>query len=256
MPELLETVPSEYAEIAVIGSKPIDLKLMPCLKGIFKCGVGTDNVPFKEAEQRGVVIGLPSDQTRRYIFEETANFAVYLIFRMLYNDLGTLDPWKKSSRLFLGNKKVLVIGQGNIGKLVTAKLEPFVEVLTFDIAVNKEDELRSLISLADVVTLHIPLNEETHNFIDVEKMAWMKDGAAIVNTARGPIVNEDALHEEILSGRLHAAFDVFWKEPYQGKLMKYDPESFFMTPHVSSNCEDFLIGLAQDCREFVKSLYC
>ncbi len=254
MPELLETVPSDDAEIAVIGSKPIDLRSMPRLKGIFKCGVGTDNVPFQGAEQRGIVIGLPSDQTKRYIFEETANFAVYLIFRMLYDDLGSLDPWKKRSRIFLGNQKVLVIGQGNIGKLVTRKLEPFVEVLTFDIAVNKDGELKGLISQADVISLHIPLNESTRGFIDAEKMAWMKDGAAIINTSRGPVVDEDALYEEVSSGRLQAAFDVFWKEPYQGKLQKYHPERFFMTPHVSSNCEDFLTGLALDCRAFVQSL--
>lgn len=255
LPELLETVALDDAEIAVIGSKPIDLDLMPRLKGIFKCGVGTDNIPFQEAEQRGIVIGLPSDQTRRYIFEETANFAVYLIFRMLYSDLGSLDPWKKRSRVFLGNQKVLVIGLGNIGKLVTLKLEPFLDVLTFDIAVNEENELKGLISQADVISLHIPLNEETRSFIDAEKMAWMKDGTAIVNTARGPVVDEVALYEEVSAGRLKAAFDVFWKEPYQGKLQKYHPDRFFMTPHISSNCEDFLMGLAKDCQAFVQLLY-
>lgn len=254
VPELLETVALDDAEVAVIGSKPIDLKSMPRLKGIFKCGVGTDNVPFHDAEQRGIAIGLPSDQTRRYIFEETANFAVYLIFRMVYNDLGSLDPWKKRSRVFLGNQKVLVIGQGNIGSLVTRKLEPCVDVLTFDIAVDEENELKGLISQADVISLHIPLNEETRHFIDVEKMAWMKDGAAIVNTSRGLVVDEDALYDEVAAGRLRAAFDVFWKEPYQGKLQKFHPERFFMTPHVSSNCKDFLTGLALDCQAFVKSL--
>lgn len=255
VPELLETVASDEAEIAVIGSKPIDLVAMPRLKGIFKCGVGTDNVPFNEAEQRGIAIGLPSDQTRRYIFEETANFAVYLIFRMVYSDLGSLNPWKKRSRIFLGNQKVLVMGQGNIGRIVAKKLEPFVDVLTFDIAVNKINELKGLFSQADVMSLHIPLNEETRHFIDAEKMAWMKDGAAIINTARGPVVDEEALYEEVSAGRLRAAFDVFWKEPYQGKLQKYHPERFFMTPHVSSNCKDFLAELAQDCRTFVQSLY-
>ncbi len=255
IPELLETVSSDNAEIAVIGSKPIDLESMPRLKAIFKCGVGTDNVPFQEAEQLGIAIGLPSDKTRRYIFEETANFAVYLIFRMLYNDLGSVDSWTKRSRVFLGNQKVLIMGQGNIGKLVAKKLEPFVDVLTFDIAVDNIDELRGLINQADAISLHIPLNEDTRNFIDAEKMGWMKDGATIVNTARGPVVDEEALYEEVSNGRLQAAFDVFWKEPYQGKLQKYHPECFFMTPHVSSNCEDFLTGLAKDCKEFVKNIY-
>jgi phosphoglycerate dehydrogenase-like enzyme len=254
VPELQQTVAANEAEIAVIGSKPIDLSVMPNLKGIFKCGVGTDNVPFAEAKELGIDIALPSKKTKRYIFEETANFAVYLIFRMLYADIGSVEKWKKRSRIYLGNQKVLVIGQGNIGKMVSGKLDPFVEVLSFDVAFNDMQELHALIEQSDVISLHIPLNEDTRSFIDAEKMSWMKDGAAIVNTARGPIVDEEALYKEVSSGRLRAAFDVFWKEPYQGKLQEYHPDTFLMTPHVSSNCEDFLIGLADDLHEFVKIL--
>ncbi len=255
LPELLQTVQVNEAEIAVIGSKHIDLASMPQLKGIFKCGVGTDNVPFYDAKDRGIEICMPSQKTQRYIFEETANFTVYLIFRMLYADIGSLERWEKRSRIFLGNQKVLVVGQGNIGKMVKSKLTPFVQVITFDVSVNGNDELQSLVEQADVISLHIPLDEHTRNFIDAEKMSWMKDGAAIVNTARGPVVDEDALYKEVASGRLRAAFDVYWKEPYKGKLLEYHPDSFLMTPHVSSNCEDFLIGLADDFKEFVKKLF-
>jgi phosphoglycerate dehydrogenase-like enzyme len=246
VPDLLNAGDVTEAEIAVIGSKPIDLSLMPKLKGIFKCGVGTDNVPFDEAKARGVEICMPSEQTKRYIFEETANFAVYLVFRMLFNDIGEVDGWVKQSRGFLGNKKVLVIGQGNIGAHVTRKLAPSVDVLTFDILQNSMNELQGMITQADVITLHVPLMEATTGFIDAEKLSWMKDGAALVNTARGPVVDEDALYAEIQSGRLRAAFDVFWKEPYEGKLKQFHPDRFLMSPHVSSNCENFLMGLGDD----------
>ena len=64
---------------------------MPKLKAIFKCGVGTDNVPFEEAAARSIDVWMPSDETKRYIFEETANFAVYLIFRMLFNEIGEVE---------------------------------------------------------------------------------------------------------------------------------------------------------------------
>lgn len=250
VPELLETVDLAEAKIAVIGSKPIDLSAMPKLRGVFKCGVGTDNVPFDEAAARGVEVCMPSEQTKRYIFEETANFAVYLIFRMLFNEIGEVDGWKKQSRVFLGTKKVLIIGQGNIGAHVTRKLAPSVDILTFDVLQNSMEELQGLIEQADVISLHVPLMEATTGFIDAEKLSWMKDGAALVNTARGPVVDEDALYVEIESGRLRAAFDVFWKEPYEGKLKQYHPERFLMSPHVSSNCENFLDGLAEDFREF------
>ena len=242
----MDSVAPAEAEIAVIGSKPIDLDAMPQLKAIFKCGVGTDNVPFDEAAKRGIETIMPSEQTKRYIFEETANFAVYLVFRMLFSEIGEVDGWKKQSRGFLGNKKVLVIGQGNIGAHVTRKLKPSVDVLTFDVLQNSMDELKGLFAQADLISLHVPLMDSTTGFIDAGKLAWMKDGAAIVNTARGPVVDEDALYEEIESGRLRAAFDVFWKEPYESKLKQFHPERFLMSPHVSSNCEDFLSGLAED----------
>jgi phosphoglycerate dehydrogenase-like enzyme len=254
LPDLINTVDPAEAEIAVIGSKPLDLDAMPKLKGIFKCGVGTDNVPFDEAKARGIEICMPSEQTKRYIFEETANFAVYLVFRMLFNEIGEIDGWVKQSRGFLGNKKVLVIGQGNIGAHVTRKLQPSVDVLTFDVMHNSMDELQGLIEQADVISLHVPLMEATTGFIDAEKLSWMKDGAALVNTARGPVVDEEALFAEIKSGRLRAAFDVFWKEPYEGKLKQFHPERFLMSPHVSSNCENFLTGLADDFFAFQAKL--
>lgn len=254
VPDLLNTVDASEAEIAVIGSKPIDLSAMPKLKGIFKCGVGTDNMPFEEAEARGIEICMPSEQTKRYIFEETANFAVYLVFRMLFNKIGKVDGWVKQSRGFLGNKKVLVIGQGNIGGHVTRKLAPSVDVLTFDVLQNSMDELQGLVEQADVISLHIPLIDATTGFMDAEKLSWMKDDAALVNTARGPVVDEDALFAEIESGRLRAAFDVFWKEPYEGKLKQFHPERFLMSPHVSSNCENFLTGLGSDFVAFEAKL--
>ena len=217
---LIDAVTPEEAEVAVIGSKPISVDIMPNLKGIFKCGVGKDNVPFDKCKQRGIKICFPSQETSNYIFEETANYAVSLIFRMLYSNVGDLGLWQKYERDFLGKRKVLLIGVGNIGGMVAKKLSPSVEVISHDALVNTPDELPAKMKQADVVSLHVPLMDSTRSFIDAEKLSWMKDGAALVNTARGPIVDEDDLEKELASGRLRAAFDVFWKEPYEGKLKK------------------------------------
>ena len=78
----------------------------------------------------------------------------------------------------------------------------------------------------------------------------MKNDAILVNTARGAIVDEDALYKEIKSDRLKAAFDVFWEEPYRGKLMEFHPHRFFMTPHVASNCVEF----SESCRKNLDEL--
>jgi phosphoglycerate dehydrogenase-like enzyme len=246
VPELLATVDPSVAEVAVIGGKSIDLSQFPNLKAIFKCGVGVDNIPFEEAAKREIKITLPSDQTKRYIFEETANFAVYLILRMLYKDLGSIEKWEKKQRPFLGDYKVLILGQGNIGKQVAEKLNPLVSVFTYDPLQNSEQELEELFKQSDVISLHIPLNKHTVSFVDEEKLSWMKDGATLVNTARGSIVSENALYNEIKNKRLCAAFDVFWNEPYGGMLKAFHPDGFYMTPHVASNCSTFLTGLACD----------
>lgn len=249
-----DTVDPHLAEIAVIGSKPIDLDELPKLKGIFKCGVGVDNVPFEDAKKRSIKICLPSEKTKRIIFEETANFTIYLIMRMIYDRNGDFESWQKRSREYLGKLKVLVIGQGNIGKIVKNKMELFTEVTTFDVSTNQMNDLEGYISTADIITLHIPLNSETKSFIDREKLSWIKNDAALINTSRGPIVDEDALFDEINSGRIRAAFDVFWNEPYKGKLTCFEPNQFLMTPHVSSTCKDFIEGLGHDLQDFVVKL--
>ena len=254
VPELKNTVEEFNAEIAIIGSKPINLSLMPNLKAIFKCGVGTDNVPFDEAEKRNIEVILPSKKTKEYIFEETANFTIYLVLRMIYRKLGSVENWDKKSREFLGYKKVLVLGQGNIGKLVSYKLRPLVNVLTYDPIDNKESDLKDLISQSDVITLHIPLNSKTKCFIDERKLALMKNSAILINTSRGEVVDEDALYQEMAKGRVFAAFDVFWNEPYNGILKSFYPERFYMTPHIASNCRNFLEGLAMDLKSYLRTL--
>ena len=88
----------------------------------------------------------------------------------------------------------------------------------------------------------------------VQKLSWMKDGSILINTSRGPIVNEKALYLELKNKRLRAAFDVFWDEPYLGMLMEFYPDSFFMTPHVASTCQEFLVGCRNDLNQLIYDL--
>lgn len=242
------------AQVLLVGGQPIDLDDFPQLEGIFKTGVGTDNLPFDEAKSRRVKIVLPSEETRDVVFDETASFACQLILRCLYRDVGVPDKWQKASRDSLASRTVLVIGTGNIGRRVRDKMTVFCTVTTFDAIENQPDELKPLVEQADCISLHVPLNAQTRDFFDAEKLGWMKDGAALVNTARGPVVSEDALYAELSSGRLFAAFDVFWQEPYEGKLKALHPDPFYMTPHVASTCREFLEGTARDFRQFLAEL--
>jgi len=244
------------ADIALLGSKPIILNEFPNLKGIFRAGIGRDNVPIKEAEALGIVVRFPSQETIDVIYEETADFTCGLIFQMLYSGVGTCTPWVKHERVQLAGKTLLVIGAGNIGGRVAGKMKNFMKVKTYDAAQHPVGVLDNWLAYADCISLHIPKNSENERFIDCEKLSRMKDGAILINTARGAIVDEDALFEEIESGRLHAAFDVFWQEPYEGRLKNFYPDGFYMTPHVASTCTGFLEGCRKGLNDLIKDISC
>ena len=125
-------------------------------------------------------------------------------------------------------------------------------ISTYDI-INKQSELKDKIEAADCISIHLPLTSDTKEMFNEEKLSWMKSGASLINTARADIVNEDSLYNELKKGRIKAFFDVFWNEPYHGKLSKISEEFFHKSPHVASNCKEFLEGTAMDFRKFLYS---
>ena len=241
-------------DIALMGSKPIELDQFPDLKGIFRAGIGQDNVPEKEAKEKGIIVRYPSNKTTNIIYQETASYTCGLIFRMLYANVGTLDPWIKEPRRQLSKKTLLVIGTGKIGGRVAELMKPFIRINTFDILKNDESELKPMIQLADCITIHIPKNHDNTSLIDSEKLSWMKDNAVLINTSRGEIVDELAIYKEIKSKRIKASFDVFWNEPYHGKLKEFHPKYFYSTPHVASTCVEFVKGCRKDLDKLINDL--
>ncbi len=244
----------DQADVLLVGGKPINLLEFPKLKGIFKCGVGRDNIPEKQAASLGISCGFPSPSTASIIHEETANFACHLVLKSFYSNVGDFDSWKKIGRNSLSTKQVLVVGRGNIGAKVVKKLKNFVRVSSFDLISNKPSELKAMIQHAECITLHLPLTESTRNMFDAEKLSWMRDGTTLVNTARAALVSEEDLFQELESGRLLAALDVFWQEPYKGKLLDLPNERISISPHVASNCQEFLEATAEDFRNFLDLL--
>ena len=242
------------ASFAVLGSKPFHLGELPNLRAVFRCGVGTENIDFVACAARGVHVQLPSPGSQNLIFEETSSFAVKSILDGLYRWQGEVESWSKSDRRLLSERKVLLLGQGNIGTRVRNKLEPLVTVLSWDPAFDSSANLKSLLEEAEVVSLHMPLNADTRGWFNADLLGNMRDGSVLVNTARGPIVEEDDLLAEIESGRLRAIFDVFWQEPYNGHLKAHHPDRFVMSPHIASHCKEFVESLAKDFRNLVTSM--
>lgn len=252
--DLEYTTDKSEADVMIVGGKEINLDEFPKLKGIFKTGVGIDNLPFKEAEKRGIVIQLPSEETKEIIFHETASFALHLILKFVYRDTGNFLTWQKNNRKSLKDYQILVMGTGKIGSKLVDRLSPLCKVLTYDPLDNTDAELNQYLQKADIISLHMPLLSKTKNFFNKEKLSLLKKGALLVNTARGPIVDEEALFSELKEGRINAAIDVFSKEPYEGKLTEIRPKNIYLSPHVASTCKEFLAGLAKDFLVFHSKL--
>ena len=241
---LIFTEDKKLADIVLIGSKPIILEDFPNLKGIFRAGIGKDNIPEEEAAKKDISIRYPSRETIDIIYDETAAFTCSLIFRMLYSDLGTIEPWSKNDRIQLKDKSLLVIGTGNIGRRVVDYMRPFIHVITFDILENDISDLPTLISKADCITLHIPKTDENNAFMDKDKLAMMKNDAVIINTARGGLIDEFALKERLMGGHIAAGLDVFSIEPPHDQELLELP-NLLVTPHIGGSSNEAILAMGK-----------
>tara|TARA_R110000824_G_scaffold198336_2_gene382317 strand:+ start:244 stop:1023 length:780 start_codon:yes stop_codon:yes gene_type:complete len=238
------TLDKNKATSIILGAPPIDITEFPNVNFVFRAGVGTDNVNFP----LNVRVEFPSTKTKNIIYEETANFTCYLIFKMLYDNIGNLSLWSSTRRNILTNKNLLIVGLGNIGQRVKDKMSLFIKnITTYDILT---DMSLPDYNKADIVSLHIPCCPENENFINKNNLTQFKDNAILINTARGPLVNENDLYECLQDTNIRAAFDAFWDEPYNGKLTKLDSTKFFMTPHIASSSIEFIENCYKDFMTF------
>ncbi len=137
----------------------------------------------------------------------------------------------------LAGKKILIVGAGDVGQKTRARLEPF-EVETAMVGraardgVHGWDELPALLPRYDATVLIVPLTDETRGMVDADFLAAMPDGALLVNGARGPVVDTDALLAELTSGRIRAAVDVTDPEPLPPGHPLWSAPGLLLTPHV------------------------
>ncbi|MEU1201909.1 2-hydroxyacid dehydrogenase [Streptomyces sp. NPDC005813] len=158
--------------------------------------------------------------------------------------------WRSGFRPALADKSVLIVGYGSIGAAIEDRLAPFEVARVARVArsertmarglVHPLTELPALLPEADVVVLSTPLTEDTRGLVDAEFLSRMKDGALLVNVARGPVVDTKALLGELESGRLTAALDVTDPEPLpQGHPLWHAP-GVLISPHVGGPTSAFM----------------
>ena len=250
----LEDVIDRYDGIVIRSATKLTRELIDratLLKVIGRAGVGVDNVDVDAATRRGIVVANAPESTVVSAAEQTIGLIVALA-RNIPQAHAALKGgrWERSrwSGIELAGKSLGVIGFGRIGQQVARRAiglgmtvlayDPFVGSERFrELGVERAETLDALLGGADVVTLHSPLTDETHCLIDRETIARMRDGARLVNAARGALVDEDALVEALRSGKLAgAALDVFSAEPYEGPLLEL--EQVVVTPHLAASTDE------------------
>ncbi|MFJ4677750.1 MULTISPECIES: 2-hydroxyacid dehydrogenase [unclassified Kitasatospora] len=182
----------------------------------------------------------------------TAELAVTLILASLrgvphFTRLQDRERWQQEFHPSLADRTVLILGYGSIGRALAARLEPFeCEVVRVARRPRPEEgvhgvaELAELLPAADVVVLLTPLTPESRHLVDAGFLARMKDGALLVNVARGPVVDTGALLAELSAQRLRAALDVTDPEPLPAGHPLWHAPGVLITPHVGGPSSAFL----------------
>jgi len=223
----------------VVGVDPLDrevLEAAPKLKTVAKYGVGTDNIDMDYCRERGIRVTTTVGANA----EAVADFALALMLaaarRIVPIDAGCRRlEWGKVTGVDLHRRTLGLVGMGMIGKGVARRARGFdMRILAYDMArdeafaretgVEYVDDLRELASNADFISLHLPLTPSTHNLFNAELLSLMKPTAVLVNTARGGLIDEDALYDALKHKKIWGAgLDVFEQEPPENrKLLELD----------------------------------
>ena len=251
----LRRVVSRYDALIVRGRTKVTGEIIEAgerLKIIGRAGVGLDNIDIEAAEKRGVTVLNTPEASAEAVAELTMGLILSLARSIPLADRTTKDgKWMKKKLVGwqLRGKTLGTIGLGNIGLkvarlarafgmkiLITKRTPPAPELLR-----ELDGEfvpLKETLRRSDIVTIHVPLTPQTHHMIGEEEIRLMKEGAYIINTSRGAIVDEKALLEALQSGRLAgAALDVYEEEPPKNLTLIRMP-NVVCTPHIGAQTEE------------------
>jgi D-3-phosphoglycerate dehydrogenase len=271
--ELFALLPDAEALITTF-LRPINAELMnaaPKLKIIANYGVGFNNIQVDEATKRKIVV----TNTPNSVTEPTAEMSLALMLSLMRNVTKT-DKLIRANNVEWGlmknlgstlqNKTLGIIGMGRIGQSTAKKAMAFgMKIVYFSrtpLSDEKEKELCAtrlefdqLLAMADVVSIHLPLNEKTRHFINEDALAKMKNGAFIINTARGPIIDELALVNSLKSGHISGAgIDVFEYEPkITDELLGFD--NVVLTPHIGTGTMETRIATSAEVADNILAFF-
>jgi len=217
------------------------------LKIVARHGVGYDNVDLEYLNQNKIALGITGTSNAVSVAEHVLTSFLYLTKNIHLSDKLTREgKFNEKSSLpnffELYNKNILILGFGRIGKAVAKRCLGFeAKVYVFDPFISKQDieehnciQIDKIdgIKLADYISIHLPLNKDTKNFISEKELSLMKKTIIIVNTARGGIINEQALVTSLQNKKiLGAALDVFETEPPAKNNPIFELSNVLLSPH-------------------------
>lgn len=245
-PEELLTVLPNYDGMVVRSRTKVRKNLIdacPNLKVIVRGGVGLDTIDYEYAQSKNIkVMNTPLASSASVA--ELAIGYMFMLARSLYKASASMkaETWDKKSFEGdeIGGKTLGLIGIGNIGKEVAKRANALgMTVIAYDPYVKEVEGIKllgldELLAEADYISLHLPKTNESANMISTAQFAKMKNGVRIINCARGGIIDEDALYEALINGKVAgAALDVFTEEPpTDWKLAKL--ENVIASPHIGA----------------------
>ena len=262
--------PCEVADLVaeahglIAGTEPYTREVLQQagnLQVLSRVGVGLDNVDLDFCREKGITVTYTPEAPADAVAELTVAQIINLTRRSIESDRSVRQhAWNRFMGVLLREIRIGILGVGRIGQRVARLLQPFQpQLFGCDIAPDKEFgeqynitwmSREELFAGCDLVTVHVPLTDITRGFVGLNELQAMPKGGYLINTSRGPILDEQALLDSLRTGNLGgAALDVFQEEPYTGALTRLD--NVILTAHIGSSARHSRLAMelqaAEDC---------
>lgn len=244
----------------IIGVDPLDKEVLDSatqLKAISKYGVGTDNIDLKHAEKNNIPVTITQGANTDAVAEYTISLMLSVARKVVHIDQECRKSnWDKITTIDMNKKTLGLIGMGQIGKTVAKRLSGFeMNVIAYDLfkdeafanqfGVTYVNHIDDVLKEADFISLHLPLNAETKNMISDREFEFMKKEAVIVNTARGGLIDEEALLRALADNKIWGAgVDVFEEEPPSNKEL-LSQKNIVIGSHCAASTKQAIINMGK-----------
>lgn len=254
---------------AIVGREEIDDEILgacPKLKILSRYGVGLDNIDVDALKRHNVKLGWTGGTNSNSVAELTL-FLMLGLIRNTYTTSTLLKQhvWKVNGGMELTGKTIGLFGFGNIAKRVVELLKPFgCTILVSNRTQSEEDaqkygitfaEKNHILQEADIISIHLPLTDESRNLFSTAEFEAMKPTGYIVNTARGGIIDEEALKVALTTGQIAGAgLEAFLEEPtHDWELI--DLPNLICLPHVGGNSKESILSMGRACITHLREFY-